>query len=119
MRYVSLTVRGQELKLRFDLNALVYFEDRTGITLSQLTKEKFGAKALIHALRAGLLWQPKPPTTEELGKLINDGESFTEALLKVSEAFEFMLKVAPTEDSSTGSKDPNETSQNPSPETGN
>lgn len=79
----------KERHLRFNLNALILVEELTGSKLSELADQKDGLslKFLRALLYAGLKWEDKDLTEEEVGELV-DLNNMEEINEKIGESIE-------------------------------
>lgn len=73
MKKIVVITLDKERHLKFNLNALILAEEITGKKLSQLgeNKEGFDLAFLRGMLYAGLKWEDKELTLEEVGDLID------------------------------------------------
>lgn len=69
MNKLTVINLDKERHLKFDLNALVLIEELSGINLAELG-EKVSMKLMKVILYAGLKWEDKDLTPDEVGSLI-------------------------------------------------
>jgi len=96
MKTVTLALGDRNIELRYNLYALAWFEKETGLKITQLNKQSFGANVLLNMLYAGMLWKkdedPSFPDLQTVGKWIDTGPKFYETADKLAEVMNYFLE---------------------------
>jgi hypothetical protein len=83
----------RERTLKFDFNALVAAEEKTGTNYLFMPKKGIGMKDVRALVWAGCLWEDPDIAIEEVGKCLDPHKNVKQAMAAVTEAFrDFFVK---------------------------
>jgi len=72
---ITITLNNKDYLLRYDLNALAYLEEKTGMSITKMNND-IGARTILYGIHAGMKHIKGHPTVEQVGSWIDDGDIF-------------------------------------------